>query len=39
MIKFDKIWGYHNEGISLKQERQNSNLNHLRWIDKIFQKS
>ena len=25
----DKIWWYQNKGIPLKQERQNSNLNHL----------
>ena len=35
-IKFDKIWGYQNEGIRLQQECQNSNLNHLCWTDDIF---
>ena len=28
-IKFDKIWRYLNEGIPLKQRRQNSKFNHL----------
>ena len=37
-IKFDKIWGYQNEGISLKQGRINSNFNHLSWTDEIFRK-
>ena len=36
-IKFDEIWGYQNEGIPLKQGRQNSKLNLLPWIDEIFQ--
>ena len=27
---FGKIWGYLDEGIPLKQGRQNSNFNHLR---------
>ena len=25
-IKYDKIWGYHSEGISLKRGHQNSNF-------------
>ena len=37
-IKFDKIWGYQKKGIPLKQGRQNSNFNHLRWTDEIFRK-
>ena len=36
-VKFDKIWGYQNERIPLKQGRQNSKLNHSPWTDEIFQ--
>ena len=36
-IKFDEIWGYQNEGIPLKQGRQNSKVNHSPWTDEIFQ--
>ena len=32
----DKIWWYQNEGIPLKQGRQNSKLNHAPWTDEIF---
>ena len=38
-IKFDKIWGYRNEEIPLKQGRRNSKLNHSPWTDEIFQNS
>ena len=34
--KKHKIWWYQNEGILLKQGRQNSKFNHLCWIDEIF---
>ena len=34
-IKFDEIWEYQNERIPLKQRRQNSHLNHLRWTDEV----
>ena len=35
-IKFDKIWEHQNEGIPLKQGRQNSKLNHSPWTDETF---
>ena len=35
-IKFDKIWGYQNEGIPLKQGYQNSNFAYIRWTVQIF---
>ena len=35
-MKFDKIWGYQNEGIPLKQGHQNSKLNHSPWLMKFF---
>ena len=35
-IKFDKIRGYQNEGIPLKQGRQNSKVNHSPWTVEIF---
>ena len=33
--KIDKIWGYQNEGIPLKQGRQNLKFNHIRGL-KMF---
>ena len=35
-VKFDKVGGYQNEENPLKQGRQNSNFNHLRWTHEIF---
>ena len=35
-MKLDKIWGYQNKEIPLKQGCQNSNFNHLLWTDEIF---
>ena len=32
-MKFDKIWGYQNEEVPFKQDRQNLNFNHLRYTD------